>query len=102
MSTRKITVDMLREADACEDQVDIFAKTFPTGATVTLTNCRKAVAAGLDLTWAADEWLSAPARKAYEEATATAWKAYGEAKAPALKAYLEAKAPAFYRAWRAM
>jgi len=38
--------------------------------------------------------LTAPAWKAYQEATATAWKAYLEAKAPAWKAYQKATAAA--------
>ena len=97
---KTITVKMLREAEACEDQVELFAQAFGTSARVTLKNCRKASDAGLDLDWAAGGLLSAPALKAYEEVMAPALKAYEEVRAPAQKAYEEARARAFYRAWK--
>ena len=81
------------------------------GGDVTLANCRRAATLGIDLDCAANHLLSAPARKAYneamaparkayEEAMAPAWKAYEEAMARAWKAYNEARAPAFYAAWK--
>jgi hypothetical protein len=45
--------------------------------------------------WKAYNEATNTAEKAYYEATNTAWKAYNEAKAPAEKAYYEAKAPAW-------
>jgi len=104
-----ITVAMLRKVHACEDQVELFERTFGKSARVTLTNCRKAAAAGLDLDWASGQMLSFPAREAYREATAFAWAAYREAwttprathieaEATAWEAFLEARATGFYHA----
>ena len=93
--TDRLTVAQLKKWDACANQVKVFARLFPEGATPTLVNLRRAAKAGLDLDWYARKALSPTALQAYEEATAQAWKAYEEAKAPAWKAYEEAKAPAW-------
>ena len=105
----RITHSLLVSVDACPKQVELFDKTFPRSAVVTLANCRKAAAAGLDFGFAANHFLSGPQHKAYNEATAAAYKAYdeaiaadykayNEARAAAYKAYNEATAAAFYQA----
>ena len=109
--SRKLTADMLERAGACTDQVETFRRLWPEGGRVTLSRCRRAVEAGLDVDWAATHLLSAlalkacedakaPAWKAYEDAKAPAWKAYEDARAIAWKAYQDARAIAFYHAWQ--
>jgi len=53
-----ITKDMLVEAKACKDQVQLFTKIFPDGARVNKTNALKADKAGLCIDWAASNLLS--------------------------------------------
>ena len=84
-----ITAELLRSKGACRDQVALFEKHFPKGATVTVSRCKK-VARIFDWDWAAATLLSDTAAKAYSEACAPAAKAYYEACAPARKAYNEA------------
>ena len=82
-----ITVKALENAHACNSGVSVCRRLFGDSAKVTLANCQLAVKNDMDLTWAAENLFSAPARKAYEEA-----------KAAARKAYKEAIAAAFYQA----
>ena len=97
----RITAAMLREKNACADQVKIFESEWPNGANVTLKNCRRAFELGLSLDWAAENLLSAPARATYQSARATAEATYQSAIAPAEATYQSAIATAFYRvaAW---
>ncbi len=103
---KRWTVDDLRALDACAEQVAMFEKTFPDGATA--DDVGAAVAAGLNVRWLVEEVVSdevwrayleakAPLRRAYEEALAPLWSAYEEAEAPLRRAYEEARAPL----WRA-
>ena len=48
-----ITVDYLREQDACPEQVELFAETFGQSAELTRENLIKAAQAGLDTGWLA-------------------------------------------------
>ena len=102
----QITIGLLEDHGACESQCQVFATEWPKGCTVTLADARRAAELGLDLEWASRNLLTAPAEKAYQDATATAekayqdatataWKAYQDATAPAKKAYQDAKARAF-------
>lgn len=96
----KITHGMLKEQGACASQIRLFNKTFPNGSPA---NKEEALTLALkhadefDWDWAADNLLTVPALKAYDEAILPIEKAYNEAIAPALKAYEEAIAPV----WRA-
>lgn len=72
----KITVEYLKELEACEAQVKLFDETFPGGAELTLENLQRAASAELDIAWLARRVLSAPAREAYEQARDTARAAY--------------------------
>ena len=54
------------------NQVETFRALFGESAPVTLANCRKAVAAGLSLAWAAYNLMGPTAREAYQKALATA------------------------------
>ena len=101
-------IDQLKAAGACIDQVQIFAKRWPRGCPVTAANLRIAIKLRLDIDWAAQHFLSAPAKAAFVEACAparaafveayvtaraTAWAAY-DACAPARAAFEKACAPA--------
>ena len=97
---KKITLQTLVDLNACEDQRDLFAKTFPKGTTVTLAACKKAAIAGLQLGWLAERLFTPAQRKAYNEATAAAWEAYHEATAPAREACNEVEAVALWNAWQ--
>jgi len=79
--------------DACQDQIDLFNKTFPAGAKFNKTNWDLALAAGLQVHWM-KRFLDSATLKIYEEAVAKYKTIYKEATAPALKMYNEATAPA--------
>ena len=84
---------------ACEDQKAIFKKVFPTGAPITLTVAKKAIAHGLEISWLTKyipidngeiyDVTAAPARKIYNEAVDAAWKIFNVAIASALVEALE-------------
>ena len=82
----RITVKLLCEKGACAAQVETFAKLWPKGCTVSLSVARRALAAGLDLQWAASNLLCATARKVYAAAMAEADKVYAAAMAEAFAA----------------
>ena len=98
----KITVKQLKALGACEDQVKLFQDLFGPSVVVTEALCVQH-AQKFSWGWAAHNFLSAPALKAYRKAVAPArkaYKAYRKAVAPAskaYKAYREAIARAFGR-----
>lgn len=71
MSKPIITMQMLINKGACDDQVDLFAQTFGESVIVTLKRAEK-VASLFDWDWAAC-LLDAPALAEYERVTAPAW-----------------------------
>ena len=87
---KRWTVDDLRALDACEEQVAMFEKTFPDGATA--DDVGAAVAAGLNVRWLVEKVVSDEVWRAYAEAEATLRRAYAEARAPLRRAYQEARA----------
>ena len=93
ITLKTITLKQLELAGACNTQVILFRQTFGIEAEVT-PEAVASVAHLFDWTWASQNLLSTPARRAYDEAIAPARKAYDEAIAPAEKAYDEARAPA--------
>lgn len=97
-----ITLGQLIAADACESQREEFSRLFPTGKARVTIKRAKALAPVFAWGWAADNLLTAPARAAYDDATATAGAAYRAARAAynaARAAYDAAKAEAFARAY---
>ena len=94
--SKRITVKQLIAAGAKEDckHLALFADEWPSGMSVTLDNCKRALDLGLDAEWVAVHLLSLTARKAYDDARTTAGKAYDDARATAGKSYNEATAPA--------
>jgi hypothetical protein len=122
---KPITLQMLVEAGACQDQVDLFEKLF--GKSVVPTRELALKHAGqFRWHWASENLLTSRSLKAYDRAIAPAWKAFeaawpltseafreiialkthdeaveavNEARAPALKAYNKAMALAFLKQW---
>ena len=90
----KITVKKLKALGACKDQVKLFQDLFGPSVVVTEALCIQH-AQEFSWGWAAQNFLSAPALKAYDKAIASARKAYAKAIAPASKAYQEATASAW-------
>ena len=80
-----ITTKLLERKDACISQVELFQATFGDEAEVTLENCLRAAAVGLDFDWAAQHLLGATAGKQFNETDAVAWKQYDETHATAWK-----------------
>ena len=48
----KITKEMLEAKNACEDQIELFERTFPNGVEVNDESVARAVSVGLDVVWA--------------------------------------------------
>lgn len=90
-ATTLITPAWLRARGACGEQVALLAQEWPNGAPVTRATLERALVLSLDIWWLS-RFLPAPARRAYEEATASVRRAYEEATAPARRAYDEATA----------
>jgi len=85
---------MLKEENACEDQVILFEKEWPDGVEVTVEAILRAIELGLDIDWFADNFLSTPILEAYEGATAPVREAYKEDMASAWEVYWEVIASA--------
>ena len=88
---KRWTVDDLRVLGACNNQVALFAATFPNGATA--DDVGAAVAAGLNVQWLVRRVVARDVWRAYAEAEAPLWRAYAEAEEPLWRAYAEARAP---------
>ena len=82
MIARIITLDMLRQHNACSDQQELFVDTFGQSAKLTRRNWARAIKVGLSVFWM-ERLLSAPA-----------WAAYVKVRALALAEYVKASAPA--------
>jgi len=84
----KISVNNLKAKKACQDQLDLFTRTFgDKPVSVTKANCLKAAAAGLDFDWAANRLLSPAARTDYNKTVDAAWADYDKAIDAALADY---------------
>ena len=62
----KITKRMLQAKGACPNQVAVFAKEWPRGATVTLKNCERAAKLGLNVHWVSKNLLPKKLDDAYK------------------------------------
>jgi len=76
-----ITVEILRSHKACQDQVDLFAATFPDGVQVTEAVCL-AAADKFDFRWAAENLLPPEARAEYQAKHASILGEYRAKRAP--------------------
>jgi len=86
----KITAKLLRKHGACKDQVALFEKLWPKGASVTRANALKAAENRFDLNWLADRLLP----------TAVSEKLYADID-PAYRQHLKDTAPANLACWKA-
>ena len=107
----KITKCMLQAKGACPNQVAVFAKEWPRGATVTLKNCERAAKLGLNVHWVSKNLLPKKLDDAYGAqqkplyaAYVTQWQslddAYEAQRKPLYDAY-EAQRKSFYDAYEA-
>jgi len=96
----KITAAMLEKHDACEEQVKIFRKEWPNGATVNKNNALRAVELELSIDWVAVRLLSGAALASYWKAEDAALAARRKAEEAAW-AKRRAAGAAFWRAVKA-
>lgn len=68
----RITAQMLRDNKACEPQVNIFEREWPSGVEITEASILRMVELSLEIEWGAETFLTALAWKAHDEATAQA------------------------------
>ena len=92
MSKPIITKQMLIDADACPEQVDLFEEIFGDSVVVTISRAKK-VARLFDWVWAT-RLLDAQGRAEYDRVKAPAWDELDRAIAPAWAEYLRATATA--------
>ena len=85
MSKPIVTKQMLIDADACQNQVDLFEKTFGDSVVVTLSRAKK-VANLFQWDWAV-QLLDGQGYAEYRRAMTAAWAEYERAAAPALAEY---------------
>jgi hypothetical protein len=92
-----ITKQMLIDADACSDQVDLFEEIFGDSVIVTIKRAEK-VANLFDWNWA-EQLLDAQGRAEYDRAAAAAWAEYSRVEAPAWAEYWRVIAAAWATAF---
>lgn len=71
-----ITKEILKEKEACAEQLNIFIKQWPNGVEVTRENLEKAKEIGLDLVWGIAALLPDSYSDAYEEKRKIIWERY--------------------------
>ena len=87
---KTITLQQLKEREACASQVELFQKYF--GSEVELTpEVVQKYAQEFDINWCAQNLLTSELYERYYEAIAIAWKQYDDARAIAGKQYYEAR-----------
>ncbi len=95
----KLTLQQLKAAGACREQVVLFRRYFGLGGAVTLKRCLDH-ASEFDWNWAANNLLSPTQRAEYERIEASALAEYRRIEAPALAEYERVQAPAWAEYWR--
>ena len=105
---KKLTAGYLVKHGACHDQVALFRKTFPDGATITYGNLAKALQAGLSVGWITDTiqgpaWaeykrIQGSALAEYERIQGLAWAEYKRIHGPAWAEYKRIEGPALLAA----
>ena len=90
-----ITYNLLKEKNACQDQLDLFKQHIGLIEPIPLTTeTIQKFSQDFDIDWAADHLLDAVDRKEYHKAKDTAWAELEKATKPALAEYDKAIAPA--------
>ena len=93
MNAPIITIDMLRQHNACSDQQELFVTTFGKSAKLTWRNWSKAIKAGLSVSWV-ECLLSDPALAEYKKVSDPAWAEYEKVRDAALAEYKKVSDPA--------
>ena len=84
----KITKRMLQAKGACPNQIAVFAKEWPRGATVTLKNCKRAAKLGLNVHWVSKNLLPKKLDDAYGAQQKPLYAAYEAQRKPLYDAYV--------------
>ena len=88
---RRWTAEDLRALHACDEQVALFAQTFPDGATA--GDVPAALAAGLHVEWLVRRVVSVGVWAEYDRQCATLWAEYERQRAPLWAEYERQRAP---------
>ena len=86
----RITLDQLLAHGACQPQVALFRKHFPTGSALVTPAACLALASVFDFGWAANNLLTGTARTQYDAARSTARTQYDAARSTARAQYAAA------------
>ena len=96
---KRITVELLRKHNACENQVKTFTRLFPKGAPISVRSLNKAIKTGLDMLWleclltgqtrVEYDKVRGPARAKYEKIKGPAWAEYEKVRGQALVKVLQ-------------
>ena len=89
----KITKCMLQAKGACPNQVAVFAKEWPRGATATLKNCKRAAKLGLNVHWVSKNLLPKKLDDAYGAQQKPLYAAYVAQRKPLYDAYVAQRKP---------
>lgn len=84
---------LLRKHGACAEQIALFKRTFPKGASLTNKNAIRALNAGLTISWL-ECLLPAPAALTYKKTMVSAYNAYRKTILSADRTYRQAMASA--------
>ena len=105
---KRITVEMLKQVDACEEQLELFEQVFPSGAPVSMRSLMKAKREGLDVffaerllegqAWAEYEKVAGQAWAEFEKVTEQAWAEFGKVTERAWDEYEKAAGQALVKA----
>lgn len=94
----KITLELLVANEACREQRELFAETFPEGVVPTRELVRE-YGSVFDLAWVAEALLPWERFDAFEDARTEAVRARDKAMEPVNRAYEQVRGPA-YAAWQ--
>jgi cyclopropane fatty-acyl-phospholipid synthase-like methyltransferase len=87
-----LTTEFLQRHRACQDQVELFTRLYPQGATVTLPVLIEASRAGLKILWL-EQFIPPHLRQQYVKACSPLQRQYVKARARLRQQYDEACAP---------
>ena len=91
----RITTAWLREQRACPEQIEVFKKQWPEGASITEANLLRAAELNLNLGWLATQILSPSLLAEYRRQSAPFLEEYRRQIAPFLEEYERQKASFF-------
>ena len=97
--SKKLSLDRLE--GVCESQLSAVTAEWPDGIPLTKAAARRCAELGLDLDWAAQHLLTAPARAEYQRLKTTAWAEYEWLRVTAWAEYERLRATAWAEYQRA-